>query len=295
MSTPAELQTSLNSLGLGFLFPLLDSLVKDPSIDATDEDAVGKYIDTSPDPKIKDAIKTRFSGNEGRQAAGLQPYTPKQYIEAEQSYVQRLMDNGMPAGFYDTQQDLAKLIGGRVSPIEFESRIQNGYQAALNAPASVKQQLENLYGITTPQMAAYFLDPTKATNIIQAGAKNSDAFKRQIRASQIAAQGQTQAGIQLGLATAEELAAQNITPEMAQTGFMDIQNQQQLFATTTAEAASGQANISQADQIAGTFGTNAAARQAIAERKRKRTAQFEQGGSLLASQTGNIGLGTVGQ
>jgi hypothetical protein len=76
---------------------------------------------------------------------------------------------------------------------------------------------------------------------------------------------------------------------------MDIQNQQQLFATTTAEAASGQQNISQEQQIAGTFGTNAAARQAIEARKRKRTAQFQQGGSLLASQTGNIGLGTVGQ
>jgi hypothetical protein len=291
MSTPAELQTSLNSLGLGFLFPLLDSLVKDPSIDATDEDAVGKYIDTSPDPKIKDAIKTRFSGNEGRQAAGLQPYTPKQYIEAEQSYVQRLADNGMPAGFYDTQEDLAKLIGGRVSPIEFESRIQNGYQAALNAPASVKQQLENLYGITEPQMAAYFLDPTKATNIIQAGAKNSDAFKRQIRASQIAAQGQTQAGIQLGLATAEELAAQNITPEMAQTGFIDIQNQQELFNPMTV----GETAITQEQQISGTFGTNAEARKAIAARKRGRQAAFEQGGSLLTTQTGISGLGTVGQ
>ena len=288
MSTTAELQTTLNSLGLGFLFPLLNSLVTDPSVDVNDIDAVGKYIDSSPDTGIQNAIKQRFIGNEGRIKAGLQPFKPNEYIQAEQEYVARLAANGMPAGFYDQPEDLAKLIAGRVSAIEFDNRIQAGYRAALNAPSSVKQQLQNLYGINDTDLAAYFLDPTRATDIIGRN-KNAELFNRQIQAAQISAQGQTQAGIQLGLTTAEELAAQGVSPELAQQRFQELGTTQELFNPLAGEQA-----ISQEQQVAGTFGTNAAARQAIAERKRKRQAAFETGGTFAATQTGVSGLRTAG-
>jgi hypothetical protein len=72
---------------------------------------------------------------------------------------------------------------------------------------------------------------------------------------------------------------------------MDIQNQQELFNPMTA----GETAITQQEQIAGVFGTNAEARQKIAARKRGRQAAFEQGGSFIPTQAGVAGLGTVGQ
>jgi len=292
MATPADLQKTLKTLGLDFLYDILDKANINPTIDVTNVDQLSNYIDSNKD--AQDAIKVRFSGNDIREKNGLRRLKPTEYIQQEQDYLARLQARGMPIGFYDSQGELAKFIGSDIGVTELDARISQGYQAAQRAPQSVKDQLASLYNITEKDLAAYYLDPTSATDILDRK-KNAELFGRQINAAQIAAQGQTQAGIQLGIGTAEELAAQGVTGETAQTGFTQIQEQQQLFATTTAEAASGQQAISQAEQISGTFGTNAAARQAIASRKRKRTAEFQQGGSLLASQTGNIGLGTVGQ
>lgn len=293
MATPADLQKTLKTLGLDFLYDILDKANIDPTIDVTNVDQLSTFIDSN--KQAQDAMKVRFSGNDIREKNGLRRLKPNEYIQQEQDYLARLQARGMPIGFYDSQAELAKFIGSDVGVTELDARISQGYQAAQRAPQSVKDQLASLYNITEKDLAAYYLDPTKATDIVMSKSKNAELFGRQINAAQIAAQGQIQAGIQLERGTAEDLAAQGITGETAQTGFTQIQEQQQLFATTTAEAASGQQAISQAEQISGTFGTNAAARQAIASRKRKRTAEFQQGGSLLASQAGNIGLGTVGQ
>jgi hypothetical protein len=287
MSSPAELQKTLDGLGLGFLFPILNRIVTDPSIDSNDEDAVAKYIEA--DTTSQDAIKKRFVGNEGRVKAGLQPLTPKQYIAAEQTYADTLKNNGLPQGFYDQPDDFQKLIAGNVSAVEFNNRIQQGYMAAKSAPQAVKDQLSNLYGITDQDLAAYFLDPTKATDVIKAKEKNAFTFNRQIQAAQISAQGKTQAGIQLGMGTAEELAAQGITADQAQQGFQQIGTTQELY-----NPLQGEQVITQEQQIAGTFGTNAEARKAITARKRSRQAAFETGGGFATTQ-GASALGTVGQ
>lgn len=292
MATAADLQKTLDSLGLGFLFDVLNGLVKDPSIDAADSDAVAKYIET--DTASQKAIEQRFIGNKYRVDNGLKALKPSEYIDLEQRYLARLKDNGMPVGFYDSQTDLAKLIGGDVSPVEFDARIQRGYQAAMNAPQSVKQQLNTLYGVTESDLAAYYLDPTKTEDIL-GRKKSSNLFARQLEAANIASQAQAQANINLGAMTAEELAAQGIDTATAQQGFADIGTSQEVFAPTTAEAAAGVQGITQAEQIAGTFGTNAAARKKISERRRKRTAAFEAGGGLTTTQEGMTGLRTVGQ
>ena len=287
MSSPAELKKTLDSLSLGFLFPILSRLITDPSIDIEDEDAVSKYIEA--DTASQDAIKKRFIGNEGRVRAGRQPLTPKEYIQAEQTYALALQNNGMPQGFYDQPDDFAKLIGGNVSAVEFNNRIQQGYMAAKAAPQAVKNQLATLYGVTDQELAAYFLDPTKATDVIGRD-KNSTLFARQIQAAQISAQGQSQAGIQLGMGTAEELAAQGYSPADAQQKFEQISTTQELF-----NPLAGEQVISQEQQVTGTFGTNAEARKAIADRKRKRQTAFETGGGFAQTQTGASGLSTVGQ
>jgi len=287
MASAADLQRTLDSLGLGFLFDILSRANIDPTIDVNNKDQLSTFIDASPDAQA--LIKERFKGNDLRVANGLRPLKPSEYIEQEQAYILRLQNSGMPIGFYDSPDDLAKLIGGDVAPTEFDSRLRQGYQAAMNAPQSVKQQLQSIYGVTESDLAAYFLDPTRATDII-GRKKNANLFGRQIQAAEIAAQGQTQAGIQLGLQTAEDLAAQDVSTAVAQTGFAKIRDEQQLFTGFGNET-----NIGVAEQISGTFSTNAEARKKIEERRQKRVGSFKGGGSTVTTQAGNVGLGTVGQ
>jgi hypothetical protein len=287
MASAADLKRTLSSLGLDFLFDILNRANIDPTIDVSDENQLANYIDANPDAQTY--MKERFKGNEYRIQNGLRPLKPSEYVDQEQAYLQRLKDNGLPVGFYDSPADLAKLIGGDVGVTEFDARIRQGYQAAMKAPQAVKNQLQQLYGVTDQELAAYFLDPTRAADIM-GRKKSADLFGRQIEAAQIAAQGQTQAGMQINAQTAEELAAQGVSASMAETGFSQIRDQQQLFQTNI-----GEEDISQQEQISGTFGTNAQARQAIANRKRSRKAAFESGGSLGLSQTGVTGLGTAGQ
>lgn len=291
MATAADLKRTLDSLNLGFLFDILNKANIDPSIDVSNKDQLANYIDADPDAQTY--MKQRFKGNEYRAAAGLRALKPAEYIEQEQAYLSRLRDNGLPIGFYDSQEDLAKLIGGDVGAVEFDARIRQGYQAALKAPQAVRQQLKDLYGVDETELAAYFLDPTRATDVI-GRKKNADLMSQQISAAQIAAQGKTQAGFTLGLQTAEELVAAGITPAEAESKFGQILDQQELFRTTTQESMSGEQAITEQEQIAGTFGLNAEARKKIAERKRRRTSAFEQGGSLGATATGVSGLKTVG-
>ena len=115
--------------------------------------------------------------------------------------------------------------------------------------------------------------------------------ERQARSAQIAAQATQQAGFTLGQQQAEELARAGVTPDQAQRDFTVLGDTQELFSTTLA----GETAITQQEQIAGTFNTNAEARQKIAARKRGRQAAFEAGGSFATGQTGVAGLSTVGQ
>lgn len=224
--------------------------------------------------------KDRFAGNAARVARGLPELSPATYLQYEEAYRATLRRSGMPVGFYDTQADFAKYIGSDVEPSELATRIEKGYKAVSQADPQIVSEMKRLYGVDDASLAAFFIDPTKAEDIVL----------RQATAAQISAQATTQAGLQLSAQEAEALARQGVGPAEAQQGFGAIGMSKELFTPLAGEEA-----ISQQEQIAGVLGTNAAAAQRVAQRRRQRQAQFEQGGSLLASQQGMVGLRTVGE
>ena len=232
------------------------------------------------------AYKTRFKANEYRIANGYTPKSEDEIIGLEDAFKTTLRANSMPKDFYDTQEDFNNFIGRDVSPNELNNRISLGYNAVMQAEPGTKAELKQLYGLSEGDIAAFFIDPTRFNE--------SSAIKK-AQAAQVASEARRQAGIGLTAGTAEALATEGVTRQQAQQGFAEIGASQEVYGLTTAEQASGQQAITQEQQISGVFGTNAEARKAIAERKRKRTAAFEQGGSVLTTQAGNIGLGTVGQ
>ena len=217
--------------------------------------------------KLRDqpAYQKRFSANAARLKAGLPELSPAEYIDLEDMYKTVIRSNGLPAGFYDSEDDTRKLLEGSVSPSEFQRRIQDGYNAVANADPEVKRQFKELYGVTDGELAAYFLDPAKGETILTTRAK----------AAQIAARGVEQGGIQLTGQFAENLAARGITEQQARAGFAEVGALGELRQTFAGETAlSG-------EQLAGAaFGINVAAQQELERKRRLRTGEFAGGGSF---------------
>ena len=230
------------------------------------------------------AFEDRFPANKTLKDAKKPQFSVSQYLRLEADYKQRLQAANMPPDFYDKPEDFQQLIANDVSPEELQARIDQGYQAVNNASPEVIKEFERLYGIKKGGLAAYFIDPKRARPLF-----DRYEAQRQAQAAAVSAQAQTQAGLALTAQESEALVRSGITEAQAQAGFEQISAQQELFNPLQGEQA-----ISQEQQIAGTFGTNAEARKAIATRKRSRQAAFETGGGFATAQ-GVSALGTVGQ
>ena len=142
----------------------------------------------------------RFPGMAQRISSGFNAISEQAYIDLEQSYRQTLRSAGLPTGFYDDPTDFGALIGGDVSVAEVAQRIKNGYQAVAQSNPQVINEMKRLYGIDESGLAAYFLDPQRATPILM----------RQAQAAQIGAQATTQAQMELSQTQAEQIGRAHV-------------------------------------------------------------------------------------
>ncbi|MFZ9922514.1 MAG: hypothetical protein ACO3E4_06330 [Candidatus Nanopelagicaceae bacterium] len=164
-----------------------------------------------------DAYKKRFAANQARVKNGLRALSEAEYIGLEDQYQDVMRRYGLPESYYTRgdmgrQEGFEKFIGGDVSPVELEDRIQTAQNRVVNANPEVSKALREFYPeITGGDILAYALDPAQAiTNI-----------KRKVGAAEIGA-GAMQAGLKTGLARAEELQRYGVTKETAQQGFGTI-------------------------------------------------------------------------
>jgi hypothetical protein len=231
-------------------------------------------------------FQARFPANNALKAQGKPQYSVSEYLRLESSYKSRLQEAGMPPGFYDQPEDFQNFIINDVSPDEVGARATLGYQAVRQSSPQVVAEFKRLYGVNEGELAAYFIDPERMRPTF-----DRYEAERQARAAQIAAQATQQAGLTVSQQQAEDLARAGVTQDQAQAGFTTLGDTQELFSTTLA----GETAITQQEQIAGTFNTNAEARQKIAARRRGRQAAFEAGGGFLETKEGATGLRTVGQ
>lgn len=268
-----QLRATLQRYGLQALFDTLNkAIIADPTIARSQDALFGSVRNT-------DTYKQRFKGNADRAARGLPELSVSEYVAQEEQYQTVLRNAGLRRGFYDTQEDFAKFIANDISPSELSDRIEKGYNAVVNAPPTVVNELKRLTGIDDSQLVEYFLDPTRAGQEIE----------RKARSAQIAAQARTTSNIVLTAQQAENLALAGVTQQVAQQGFTQIGQQEQLFRQNV-----GEEEITTEDILAATFTNQQAAAQRIARRRRGRTAAFEAGGGFAAQGT-QTGLGTVGQ
>lgn len=263
------IQDLLTQYGLGSLTQFVTDLVFKEDVVSPDV-LLGKIRQT-------EQYKQRFKGIELRRNAGLNVPSEAEYIGLENTYRQIMRSAAIPAELFDQPDDLSTLIGADVSPAEFASRINEGYQAVAQANPEVVNQMRRLYGVSDGELAAYFIDPTRTTPYLL----------KQARSAQIAGEAQLQAGQALTMTQAEQLATAGITQEQAQAGFQTIAQSQELFSPL---AGSTETTIGVEEQIAGIFGQSAAAQQRIRQRQRERQATFEAGGRFAGQGTTVTGL-----
>lgn len=155
--------------------------------------------------------KQRFRGNELRQKAGLPVLPPSEYIATERAYRQALQASGMPRGMWDKQNDFHEFIAKDISPTEIAERATFAKEAALSVDGEQRKALARRYGIGVGDLAAYFLNPSKALPELQ---KKYDVAMLEAE--------RTRAGFNSRSASASALYSAGITPEQAREGYSAI-------------------------------------------------------------------------
>jgi len=270
--------TILREYGLESLINNLDDAIRDDPFQFMGEygsEAVWRSV------RETEQYKKRFKGLELRRQNGYMPISERDYLDIEREFEATLRANGMPKGFYDSQEDFANFIGNDVRQDELNTRISQGYRAVMETEPGTKEELKRLYALNDSDIAAFLIDPTRFQQT--EAVRKAEAARR--------ANAAREAGLQIQAQQAEELVSRGITQQTAQRGFQELGATQELFGAQQR----GEEQIGIEEQIAGTFGTNAAAAQRIATRRRRRQAEFEGGGGLAESQQGITGLRTVGQ
>ena len=163
--------------------------------------------------------KKRFAANEIRKQRGLSVLSPAEYLATERSYKQIMKQAGLPAGFYDSNEDFTNFLGGDVSPTELQSRVDLASQASVLANDSMKEALKRM-GVGQSEVTAYFLDQNKAMPYIQKAAATAALGAEAI-----------QRGLAFDQQYAEQLATAGITREQAAAGYAKIADEYANMAT----------------------------------------------------------------
>lgn len=219
--------------------------------------------------------KARFPAMQTLAQRG-QAITEAQYVDYEKTTTQILRSAGIDPSFFDVTQGLVN----NVAPTELNDRVKLAESAVYQAPQAEVQFLRENYGLSTGDLAAYFIDPNKALPMLQ----------QNWAASQIGGQAGITGYGSLNAAQAGNLAALGVSESQAQTGFSKLAQERQLFQALPGENFAG---IGTDTQLSAQFGQNAVAQQAIEQERQKRLAEFKAGGSF-ATGTSSSGQGIVG-
>jgi hypothetical protein len=185
--------------GLGSLV----NKIKDLAIDGATEATITLGLQET------DEYKTRFKANQARIAKGLSVLNPAEYLSIEDGYRQVLRSYGLKQ--FDTDEYVSQFIANDVSAAELSNRVVTAVQRVQNADPAISRQLRDFYGIGQEDLVAYVLDPNQQFQKIQ----------RQVAAAEIGVAAARQ-GLQAGVSTAEQLAAQGVTEAEAQKGYATI-------------------------------------------------------------------------
>lgn len=142
----------------------LDKLIQDAMLAGYGPDKIDLIM---PDLEKTQAFKARFPGYAQRVANGYNAVSLGDYLNLEDTYHRILQESGLPAGFYDDPSDFANWIANDVSPQEIQTRVQMAVTEAQKIDPTTRNLLAQFYGLSTGDLASYFLDSNRALPVIQ--------------------------------------------------------------------------------------------------------------------------------
>lgn len=268
-----QLRSILEANGLGALVDEAWNYYKDPKGAAGDSIAVLNWLPTT------QTYQARFPGLKEMSDKGMamKPSEWNIYFENAQ---EQAVAAGLPVGYLD-RADVGKLLVGGVSPLELQNRIMAAGASVYNADPMVIAQMK-AFGFTDGDLTAFFLDPDKATPLLERKAQEGQARIG-------AAATRTSFGT-LSLTEAQGLQKLGVDEAEAEQGFGTLAKSHALFQNMIGE----EGEITRQEQLGATFGNDAAAEQEIATRRARRSAQFQGGGGAASGGAGKQGLGGAG-
>ena len=160
--------------------------------------------------------QTRFAGNTTRAAAGLNALSEAEYLALEDSYSETLRAYGqqtlLGADKKARQAEMAKIIGGDISAVEFKDRVSTVVTRVENADPLVKATLRDFYKITDANLVSYFLKPDE----------NLPRLQEKVTAAEIGSAALAQGGLTTSMTSAESLAKFGVDLATARKGYSTI-------------------------------------------------------------------------
>lgn len=255
------------------MFPFLADELVDAYLEGWEE--TGDAQQALAAMRTSPAYERYFPGN--TLAPGQFALSEADYLSYQQQARDLMAEYGLPAEYFDRDEDVGRLVAGQVRLSQLEERIRKGYSAALQARPEVRDELSRSFGFGIGDLAAFWLDPTKGEDLLQ----------RKYTEAQIRAASRTTGYGQLDLEDSELLAAQGVTGEQAEQGFGALVEGRGLFEGLIG---SREDDIALQDQLGATFLGDAEQRERIRRRAESRIAAFQGGGGGATTQEGNIGL-----
>lgn len=252
----------LESMGMMSLYNRVVGFVQE----GYEPDAIMVLIRTTPE------YKARFPAMEALTAKG-RAISEAEYIAYEQTASGLERRYGLPEGML--MGSVTQLLTNEVSASELNDRVILASAAAIQAPREVKDTFRQYYGIDDGGMTAYFLDPNKATPLLE----------KQYAASLIGTEA-TRQGVGIDVFGAENLQSLGITQEQARTGFGNVAASRGLT--------EGRGDVvTQETLIQGQVAGNEQAQREIERAAQGRLGRFQGGGEFLQTQQGVVGLGSA--
>lgn len=163
--------------------------------------------------------QVRFSGNQGRLAAGMSALSPAEYLAREEEYSEVLRAYDLED--LATRDIFSSLIGGIVAKTELTDRVVNVYDRIRNADPVLKAELDRVRELS--QGALGDRDFAKALLV---GPQGTQELKRKIATAEISAEARARG---LNVNTAQQLQQLGVTREQARAGFETIAQAQPTF------------------------------------------------------------------
>lgn len=222
--------------------------------------------------------RARFPAMDALSKAG-HAITETDYVNYEKAIASLNQAAGLPQGMYDTPDEIAKLLTNNVSASEYQSRVQAYETMKYQSDPSVRQALQDYYGMSPGQLTAFFIDPDKALPLIQ----------RDLAAAQ-AGGSATRTGFgPLGRDTAEHLADLGLSQSQLDQGFGNLANQSQII-----QGLPGQnPGVGTDTALAAQFDQNVQAQQAFEAAQSNQLNRFRQGGGPVSTNQGVLGAGVA--